>query len=458
MQTLMHSIHVHILKNSAWIWITRFSRHFLEASLSCHISYLVLLLSAATFHDLLAQCRPAGFGGCSCLWSAALLLFLCQQLSCVHVGCRGTRHWSTHVSLSTQHTRETTTVSVSVQHRCDRQTNGQGQARTVWGVTEKTRIANRIAQRCASSRVKLLITVYITVYNNYASRRLWSYCGFCVVSAFLAMAGARNIVLLFLCTTLSLFPTIVNAIIFCFQSKSLNSVRTLVYDILCCACAECCLKYLWLYLCNITHYLDIPGTTQLALPGTNFSYTCPCTGTDIRITVDFSHVGGVFITPTDQNLANKYNIRAHYGSSIVTVFVTTSLERNLSVICTPLSPSTTCTSTSLCLFAVEGKWRPNISDELRKTAHDYYNPHRSSSCSWSSHTDSEQRDCPHSHLDCSMVTSYLQLYCHSQQHQLRCGEPVYCSWEPVCVEQRRGSGRRSVWWAGVHSRGWDWCG
>ena len=157
MQTLMHSIHVHILKNSAWIWITRFSRHFLEASLSCHISYLVLLLSAATFHDLLAQCRPAGFGGCSCLWSAVLLLFLCQQLSCVHVGGSSTRHWSTHVSLSTQHTRETTTVSVGVQHRCDRQTNGQGQARTVWGVTEKTRIANRIAQRCASSRVKLLI-------------------------------------------------------------------------------------------------------------------------------------------------------------------------------------------------------------------------------------------------------------------------------------------------------------
>ena len=44
-----------------------------------------------------------------------------------------------------------------------------------------------------------------------------------VVSAFLAMAGARNIVLLLLCTTLFLFPTIVNAI--CSQSKSLNSVR-----------------------------------------------------------------------------------------------------------------------------------------------------------------------------------------------------------------------------------------
>ena len=123
----------------------------------------------------------------------------------------------------------------------------------------------------------------------------------------------------------------------------------------CCTCAECCLN-LYDYTYATSHYLDGPAITQLALPGTNFSYTCPCTGTDIYITVMISMtVGGVIITPTNQIIANHNNISAHYGSSIVTVFILTSLERNVTITCVPLQPSTTCTHTSLCLFVVKGK-------------------------------------------------------------------------------------------------------
>lgn len=123
----------------------------------------------------------------------------------------------------------------------------------------------------------------------------------------------------------------------------------------CCTCAECCLN-LYDYTYATSHYLDGPAITQLALPGTNFSYTCPCTGTDIQIVVYLTVGAGVRITPTDQNVANHNNISAHYGSSIVTVFILTSLERNVTITCAwPLQQSTTCTYISLCLFVVKGK-------------------------------------------------------------------------------------------------------
>ena len=139
----------------------------------------------------------------------------------------------------------------------------------------------------------------------------------------------------------------------------------------CCTCAECCLNlYDYDYTYATSHYLDGPAITQLALPGTNLSYTCPCTGTDIAIFVDLTG-GGVRITPTDQNLANHLNISAHYGSSIVTVFILTSLERNVTITCVPLHPSTTCTHTSLCLFVVKGKskYQRWVKKKLHMTTH-----------------------------------------------------------------------------------------
>ena len=69
-----------------------------------------------------------------------------------------------------------------------------------------------------------------------------------------------------------------------------------------------------------------------------------------------TRVGGIVITPTNQNIANMNNVRAQYdnNTSSVTVFILTALVRNTSVTCTPQKRSTTCTIITLCLFVVKG--------------------------------------------------------------------------------------------------------
>ena len=93
----------------------------------------------------------------------------------------------------------------------------------------------------------------------------------------------------------------------------------------------------------------------MVTPGTNFSFTCPCTGPDVHVTVEFSDRPGQHaLTATSGTI--RENVTMDFRDP-TTVSVLANTDRNTLVLCAPDIPSTTSCMTpdKVCILVVQGK-------------------------------------------------------------------------------------------------------
>ena len=94
----------------------------------------------------------------------------------------------------------------------------------------------------------------------------------------------------------------------------------------------------------------------MVTPGTNFSYTCPCTGPNVHVRLGSSNqVGENAISPSNPQAVIPANATVKLGDP-TTVSVLASNDRNTSVECEADPPDTICNSVNkVCLLVVQGK-------------------------------------------------------------------------------------------------------
>ena len=154
---------------------------------------------------------------------------------------------------------------------------------------------------------------------------------------------------------------------------------------------------------------------RVAYPGTTVHYSCEGTGTTTLNVNDELVVGDTLVSPaavqTYQNRQFSWiRTPSNGGTTRWDLSVLANAENNNTRIKCYFNSAIT---KEVVLVVVDGEW--NNKQKLHVSL--LFSSHRSTRPSCSSLSDSDQPDCPHSHLDCTMATPCHQLHCdHAQPH------------------------------------------